>query len=212
MQWTRSAISKLTTIIRSLTDFRETVYFSAGKRTKHVQLSSSGWGNVEEDASYNCRDALVNQTTLADCDARVRLRVYTDACGLVWSGIVSQVSPMHLVISPGNQHHQPRAFLSGHFSGAQLSWCTLGKETYAVMATIDRMYLLLVTPNGFDLFTNHQNLEFLFDSLSVVSNLSKTSLRKVLRWSMRLSAHNYKCGHIKGAESVGVRRRKMDYL
>lgn len=38
--------------------------------------------------------------------------------------------------------------------------------------------------------------------MAVVSDLSQTSLRKVLRWAVRLSAYNYKCVHIRGFENV----------
>lgn len=41
-----------------------------------------------------------------------------------------------------------------------------------------------------------------FDPLTVVSDLSQTSVLKDLRWAVRLSAYNYVCAHIKGDENV----------
>lgn len=49
------------------------------------------------------------------------------------------------------------------------------------MATIDFKQWYLATPVGFDLFTDHHNLIFLFAPLAVVPDLSQTSLRKFLR-------------------------------
>eukprot|EP00171_Calliarthron_tuberculosum_P004016 IDg4016t1 len=70
------------------------------------------------------------------------------------------------------------------------------------MATVKRMHWILATSDGFDLFTDHHRLIFLFDPLAVVPDLSQTSLRKVLRWAVHLSACNYTCVHIKGTENV----------
>ena len=64
------------------------------------------------------------------------------------------------------------------------------------------MHWIAATPSGFDLYTDHNNLIFLFDPLSVVPDLSQTTLRKVLRWAVRLSIYNYTCFHIKGSDNV----------
>ena len=69
-------------------------------------------------------------------------------------------------------------------------------------ASLERMHWLAATPDGFDLYTDRNNLIFLFDPLSVVSDLSQTTLRKVLRWAVLLSMYNYTCFHIKGANNV----------
>ena len=71
-----------------------------------------------------------------------------------------------------------------------------------MLASLERMHWLAATPNGFDLYTDHNNPIFLFDRLSVVSDLSQTTLRKFLRWAVRLSMYNYTCFHIKGADNV----------
>lgn len=52
------------------------------------------------------------------------------------------------------------------------------------MATVDRMHCVLATTDGFDLLTDHHNLIFLFDPITVVHDLSQTTLRKVLRWTV----------------------------
>lgn len=63
------------------------------------------------------------------------------------------------------------------------------------------MHWVLSNPDGFDIFTDHNNLVFLFDPLSVVPDIYQTTLRKVLRWATRLSAYNYTCVRIEGVEN-----------
>lgn len=148
------------------------------------------------------QQAVEHQVTLAHRDANQRLCVYTDASDFLRSGIVTQVPPIDISKPYAKQRHQPLAFLSGHFSGPQIRWSILEKEAFAIMATTERMHWLLATPDGFDLYTDHQNLIFLFDPLAIVPDLSQTSLRKVLRWSVRLSTYNYTCVYIKGVDNI----------
>lgn len=57
---------------------------------------------------------------------------------------------------------------------------------------------MLADLQGFDLHTDQNNLIYIFDPTSVVSDLSETTLRKVLRWAVLLYVYNYTCIHIKG--------------
>lgn len=61
---------------------------------------------------------------------------------------------------------------------------------------------MVATPAGFDLYTDHNNLIFIFDPLSLMPDLSLSSVRKVLRWAVRLGMYNYVCMHIRGEENV----------
>ena len=206
LQWVKQGIPNFSELILPLHDFMEHIYGLTSNRTKRsvsrIQLKKHGWGNKELDAFESCKQALANQVTLAHRDPTQRLCVYTDASDFVWSGIVTQV-PSNDVSKPyKEQRHAPIAFLSGQFDATQLGWSTLEKEAFAVMNTLDRMHWLVSTIEGFDLFTDHNNLVFLFDPLAVVPDLSQTSLRKVLRWAVKLSIYNYICYHIKGEDNV----------
>lgn len=64
------------------------------------------------------------------------------------------------------------------------------------------MHWLAATPDGFDLHTDHNNLIFFFDSLSVLPDLSQKSLRKDLLWAVRLSMYTYTCFLINGDDKV----------
>ena len=139
---------------------------------------------------------------MAHRDENLRLCIYTDASDIALSGIFTKVTHVDLAKPNKEQRHQPLPFLSGRFNTTKLGWSTIEKEAYAVLASLERLHWLAATPEGFDLYTDHENLIFLFDSLSVVPDLSQTSLRKVLSWAVRLSLYNYKFFHIKGEDNV----------
>lgn len=42
--------------------------------------------------------------------------------------------------------------------------------------------------DGFDLFTDHNNLVLIFNLISVIPDLSLSSVGKVLRWAVRISS------------------------
>ena len=84
------------------------------------------------------------------------------------------------------RNHRPLPFCSGRFNGTQLGWSILEKESYDALTTLQRMHWLVSTSAGFDFYTDHNNLIFLFDSLSVVPDLTQNSVRKELRWAVRL--------------------------
>lgn len=91
-------------------------------------------------------------------DYSKRLCIYTAASDLLWSGVVTQFPPQDLIKPHSEQSHQLLAFLSDFFNTTQLGWSVLQKEAYAVLVTLERVYWLETTPEGFDLYTNHNNL------------------------------------------------------
>ena len=186
--------------------FVEKVYAKVTKRTKisvsRISLASLGWGEEQLKAFEVCKRALASQVTLTHRDSRKRLCVYTDASDVIWSGIITQVPKEELKLKHSNQNHEPLAFLSGRFNETQLRWSTLEKEAYAILASLERMHWLVSTPDGFDLYTDHNNIIFIFDPLALKPDLAQSSVKKVLRWAVRMSMYNYVCMHIKGADNV----------
>jgi len=120
----------------------------------------------------------------------------------VWPGIVTQV-PIADLSSPHKDHrHSALSFLSGRCNSTEYGCSILEKETYGVLATHEGMHWLTATPQGFDLFTDHNNLIFIFDPLAVVPDLSQTTIRKVLRWAVCLSIYRHTCYHIRDEENI----------
>lgn len=78
----------------------------------------------------------------------------------------------------------------------------LEKEAFDLLATVKRLHWLTSTPAGFDLFTDHNNLIFIFELFAVQPDLALSAQRKELRWVVRLTSYNYTCVHIIGHDKV----------
>lgn len=78
----------------------------------------------------------------------------------------------------------------------------IGKGSFEVMETTDRMHWLLATAEGFYLYMDHHNLTFLCYPIAVVPEILISSTRKVLRWAVRFIIYNYTCVHIKRIDNV----------
>lgn len=115
---------------------------------------------------------------------------------------MTQVPTADTNLPHAERRHEPLASLSFRLNSRQTRWSVLEKEAYALLATLQRMHWLPTTSTRFDLFTGHNNLVYLVGSCSIVTAMSQTSLRKVLRWAVRLSAYNYTCMHNRGTEIV----------
>lgn len=61
---------------------------------------------------------------------------------------------------------------------------------------------MVAVPEGFDIYTDHNNLIFIFDPLSLMPDLSISAARKVLRWTVMTNIYNYVCIHIPGEDNV----------
>lgn len=70
------------------------------------------------------------------------------------------------------------------------------------MAALKGMHWLVADPSVFDLHKDHNKFIFLFDPLSVVTDLRQTTLRIVLSWDVHLLVYNITCVHIKGPDNA----------
>lgn len=60
------------------------------------------------------------------------------------------------------------------------------KEVYAVLASMERSPWLYACPAGFELFTDHNYLLFIFDRTAVMPEIEQRALRNVLRCAERM--------------------------
>lgn len=93
-------------------------------------------------------------------------------------------------------------FDSGRFFKTQLRRSTLEKEALAVMASTECSHWLASCADGFDLLNDYNNLIFIFDPLVVQPDIGQATMRKVLRWVVRLSLNSYVCIHISGDDNI----------
>lgn len=141
----------------------------------------AGWNETHAAAFYSCETALVSQVTLTYRDPSQRFCINTDACDDKCSGIATQIPSTDVDHPPSEQQNAPLAFLSGRCTVTKSSWAVLEKEVWAVVATLTRLHWLVSTPDVFDLFTDHNKIIFIFDPLSILPDLSTSSVGKVLR-------------------------------
>ena len=206
LQWIRTTIPNFSELVQPLRVILNKAFVSTARRSKRnaarILLKTVQWGHIEEECFEKCKQAVKSQVLLVHRDNTKRLCLFTDASDTGWAGILTQIPANQVGTDHEIQDHQPLAFLSGHFNETQLSWATVEKEAYAIIASCIRMHWLLATPEGFDIYTDHNNLIFMFDPLAVVSDLSLSSVKKVIRWAVRMSTYNYVCYHIKGKQNV----------
>ncbi|GMF50263.1 unnamed protein product [Phytophthora fragariaefolia] len=93
------------------------------------------------------------------------------------------------------QRHHPLAFLSGSFTGGMLRWSTIDKDVYAIVISCKRLLYLLLRPRGFRIFTDHRNLQYVFDPLAVNSSLGRHQVDRLQRWAMTLTTFHYAIEH-----------------
>jgi RNase H-like domain found in reverse transcriptase len=99
------------------------VFEGKSRRTKKAAAAVSLlqlWGPEEQAAFKYLQAAIMESMTLAFSDADKRICVFTDASDRFCAGLVTQIDEKQLDLPMEEQDHQPLAFLSGEFKGAQL--------------------------------------------------------------------------------------------
>jgi RNase H-like domain found in reverse transcriptase len=111
--------------------------------------------------------------TLAFPDPDKRICVLTDTSDSFYAGLVTQIDEKQLNISMEEQDHQPLAFLSGEFKGAQLSWTIPEKESIAIVDTVTKVDYLLLSHDELSTLSDHLNLTYIYNPLSADPTLAR---------------------------------------
>jgi RNase H-like domain found in reverse transcriptase len=90
----------------------------------------------------------------------------TDASDRFYAGLVTQIHEEHLDLPMEEQDHQPLAFLSGEFKGAQLRWTVPEKKVFAFVDTATKVDYLLLSHDEFSILSDHLNLKYIYNPLS----------------------------------------------
>lgn len=75
-------------------------------------------------------------------------------------------------------------------------------ESFTVMDTLQCLQLLATLPDGFYLYTDHNNLIYIFEPLSLMTDIGIDAVRKLLSWAVRIPTHNYVSVHIPGGDNT----------
>ena len=205
-RWMSLSIPDFSRTVAPLTGLLETAYRISGKRTKRslrkISLRTLSWGATHSDAFNSLQKTLRNAVKLSYVDPNKEICIYTDASECFWSAVVTQTSKQDLELPIGEQRHQPLAFLGAEFKGSQLGWTTFEKEAFAIFQTFEKLDYMLMSSKPVHVYTDHRNLLFVFDPLSLEPALGRHIISKVQRWALYLSRFSYVIEHVSGSSNV----------
>jgi hypothetical protein len=136
--------------------------------------------------------------TLAFTDPDKRICVLTDASDLFYAGLVTQIDEEQLDLPMEEQDHQPLAFLSGDFKGAQLRWTVPEKEGFAIVDAVTKVDYLLLCHDELSILSYHLDLAYIYNPLSADRTLARHVVHKLKRWALTMSVFSYRMEHLMG--------------
>jgi hypothetical protein len=119
--------------------------------------------------------------TLAFPDPNKRICVLTDAYYCLYAGLVTQINEEQLNLPMTEQDHQPLAFLSGEFKGAQLRCTVPEKAGFAIVDTVFKVDYLLPSHDEFLILSDHLNLTYIYNTISADRTLARHVVHKLQR-------------------------------
>jgi RNase H-like domain found in reverse transcriptase len=128
--------------------------------------------------------------------------VFTDASLDFWGSAITQIDVGELDLPFGEQNHSPLAFLSESFKNAASRWPIVEKEAFAIVETVCRMEYLLMRPGGFHLFTDHRNLQYIFNPYGHNPGVQRHAVAKLERCSIKLMSFDNVVERIPGEDNV----------
>jgi RNase H-like domain found in reverse transcriptase len=134
--------------------------------------------------------------TLVLPDLDMRICVLTDASDRFYAGLVIQIHEKQLDLPMEEQDHQPLAFFSGEFRGAQLRWTVPEKEGFAIVDTVTKVKYLLLSRDEFLILSDHLNLTYFYNPLSENLTLARHVVHKLRRWALKISVFSYRMEHV----------------
>jgi hypothetical protein len=201
VSWMRESLPQFSRLIAPLNVVLERAMTLAKSRRKRrvarIALQAIGWSSSDSAAFRRVQEALLTIATLAFPDPNKVACVFTDASSTGYGGVVTQI-PVEDVDKPlQDQRHEPLAFLSGVWKGAQLNYSTLDQEALAIVTVVSKMDYLLRGRHPFRLATDHANLVYLLRGSSA-SNRQTAS--RLARWRALLDDFRFVITHVPGVD------------
>jgi RNase H-like domain found in reverse transcriptase len=100
--------------------------------------------------------------------------------------LVTQIQEEQLDLPMEEQDHQPLAFMSGEFKGAQQQWTVPEKEIFAIVDTVTKVDYLVLSHDEFSVLSNHLNLTYIYNPLSADLTLARHVVHKLQRRALRM--------------------------
>jgi RNase H-like domain found in reverse transcriptase len=184
VNWMRSAIFNYSKLVAPLQAALAKVFEGKSRRTKKAAAAVSLlhlWGPEEQAAFKDLQAAIMDSMTLAFPDTDKRICVLTDASDRFYAGLVTQINEEQPDILMDEQDHQPLAFLSGEFKGAQLRWTVPEKKGFAIVDTVAKVDYLLLSHDEFSILSDHLNLTYIYNPLSAEPIQARHVVHKLQR-------------------------------
>jgi RNase H-like domain found in reverse transcriptase len=201
VNWMRSAIPNYSKRVASLQAALAKVFEGKSRRTKKdaaAVLLLNLWGPEEQAAFKDLQTAIMESMKLAFLDPDKRICVLTDASDRFYAGLITQIHEDQLDFPVEEQYHQPLAFLSGEFQGAQLRRTVPEKEGFAIVDTVTNVDYLLLSHDEFSILSDHLNLTYIFSPLSADPTLARHVVHKLQCWALKMSVFYYRMEHVMG--------------
>jgi transposase InsO family protein len=215
MDWMSGGLLRWAEHSAPLRDFLGTIKQSCIPRGKvttkkrnyeKIKLTAAGWDENLQRAFEVCKQVLVNrlhQTIFDPNDKSVTICLFTDASDTHWAGFLTQVRNYDPDKPVYEQQHEPLGTLSGAFSGAQLNWSVIEKESYPILKMLGQFDHILSAPKGFKVFCDHANIVSLFHPEAQSPSLAKQTVDKVYRWLFHLGTYRVlSMEHLAGQHNV----------
>jgi hypothetical protein len=203
--WMREMLPEFAKVTRVLRN-RLNECLEGTKRNKGaaagVKLMGEKWGEEEEQAWRQMKEMIKNAVEVSHLRKDYEMCLFTDASDECWGAILTQIREEDLGREWTEQRHEPLGFLSGEFKGSQKRWSVCDKEAFPIYNVTRKWEHMLFREKGFRVFTDHRNLQYIFDPKSRSTNVTKSGAERLERWAMALRAHNYVIEHIKGTDNV----------
>jgi hypothetical protein len=205
LNWLRKSIMCYSSLVAPLQKLLDECLAKTTRRSSNQACKISLtelWNEEHSHAWARIRDVLCRSVQLSHLKDSYTVNFFSDASDAAWAVVVTQTPPGQDTTSIIDRDHEPLAFVSSVFKGSQVRWPTVEKEAYAVVEGIARLEYLLYRERGFQLYTDHHNLTYIFRPQSFGVS-KRSSLDRLARWSIRLSSIPHcTIRFIKGSDNV----------
>ena len=154
------------------------------------------WTDECDAAFEEIAGCIQNSFVLQHPDFNKRFYVQTDASSIAMGAALLQKNDAGLLV--------PVEFASKQFSDIESRWYVGEQEAYAVIWALEKWQQYL-RHQQFTVFTDHKNLEIIFNN--------KQNKSKLWRWSVRVQDFDFIARFIKGSDNIvaDVLSRRIDY-
>jgi len=208
LNWSRSAVPRFAQLVQPLQELLASALKSGPSASKtqrqRILLADCGWNAAHDDAFARLNASVVQNLALCYPRHDYAMTVWFDASDLAWGAVICQCPPEELERPPLLQSHQPLAFLSGVFKGAQQRYSTVEREALALVMVCTKAAHLLRRPGGFTAFTDHRNLIWLFSQDPSVAAARRQAADRIERWGVFLRSFDFQLKYVPGEQNVAA--------